>query len=67
MLFRSHIEAGRLQPVFDPDWAIPVQAHFLVYPERHGYRPEVAQFLEWLGTQVGQVPGPAVPKQAGSP
>ncbi len=63
----GHIEAGRLQPVFDPAWAIPVQAHFVVYPERHGYRPEVAQFLEWLGTQVGPVPGPAMPKQAGSP
>lgn len=52
----GHIEAGRLQPVFDPAWAIPVQAHFVVYPERHGYRSEVAQFLEWLRTQVGDPP-----------
>lgn len=48
----GHIEAGRLQPVFDPAWAIPVQAHFVVYPERHGYRSEMAQFLDWLSTQV---------------
>lgn len=49
----GHIEAGELQPVFDPVWAIPVQAHFVVYPERHGYRSEVTQFLEWLGSQAG--------------
>lgn len=49
----GHIEAGKLQPVFDPAWAIPVQAHFVVYPERHGYRSEVTQFLEWLGSQAG--------------
>lgn len=63
----GHIEAGRLQPVFDPAWAIPVQAHFVVYPERHGYRSEVAQFLEWLGTQVDQLSGSAVPIQVGAP
>jgi DNA-binding transcriptional LysR family regulator len=50
----GHIEAGRLQPVFDPAWAIPVQAHFVVYPERHGFRSEVTQFLEWLGTQADE-------------
>lgn len=50
----EHIRAGRLQPVFDPVWAIPVQAHFVVYPERHGYRSEVAQFLEWLSLQTDE-------------
>jgi LysR family glycine cleavage system transcriptional activator len=49
----GHIQAGRLQPVFDPAWAIAVQAHFVVYPERHGYRSEVAQFLDWLRSQAG--------------
>ncbi len=50
----SYIESGRLQPVFDPAWSIPVQAHFVVYPERHGYRSEVAQFLEWLRAQTDE-------------
>jgi DNA-binding transcriptional LysR family regulator len=50
----GHLEAGRLQPVLDPAWAIPVQAHFVVYPERHGFRSEVTQFLEWLGTQADE-------------
>lgn len=50
----SYIESGRLQPVFDPVWSIPVQAHFVVYPERHGYRSEVAQFLEWLRAQTDE-------------
>lgn len=48
----GYIASGKLQPVFDPAWAIPVQAHFVVYPERHGFRSEVVQFLDWLGTQV---------------
>lgn len=48
----GHIEAGRLQPVFDPAWAVEVQAHFLVYPERHGYRSEVIQFLDWLALET---------------
>lgn len=49
----SHIEAGRLRPVFDPAWAVEVQAHFVVYPERHGYRSEVIQFLDWLALETG--------------
>ena len=53
----GYIEAGKLQPVFDPAWAIPVQAHFAVYPERHGYRSEAVQFLEWLGQQADEPAG----------
>ena len=67
-----HIEAGRLVPVFDPKWALPVQAHFVVYPERHAQRPEVIRFLEWLALQTGKTrtgPGKtarARSRQAGS-
>lgn len=52
----GHIEAGRLQPVFDSAWSLAVQAHFVVYPERHGYRSEVGQFLQWLTTQSKELP-----------
>ncbi|MDB5887066.1 MAG: transcriptional regulator, LysR family [Polaromonas sp.] len=48
----GHLESGRLRPVFDPQWAINVQAHFVVFPERHGYRSEVVQFLDWLATET---------------
>ncbi len=48
----DYLSSGRLQPVFDPQWAVAVQAHFVVYPQSHGYRPEVAQFLSWLETQT---------------
>ncbi len=51
---RSYLESGKLQAVFDPLWALPVHAHFVVYPERHGYRSEVAQFLAWLASQVDE-------------
>lgn len=59
----SHLEAGRLAPVFDPKWAMPVQAHFVVYPERHAQRPEVVRFLEWLGRQTAEVRKIDVPKR----
>lgn len=52
VIAQEHIKAGRLRPVFDLAWSIPVQAHFVVYPERHGYRSEVARFLEWLNEQA---------------
>lgn len=55
----SHIQSGRLQPVFDPAWALTVQGHFVVYPERHGYRSEVAQFLQWISEQAGEPASPA--------
>jgi DNA-binding transcriptional LysR family regulator len=48
----DYLSSGRLQPVFDPQWAVSVQAHFVVYPQSHGYRPEVMQFLSWLETQT---------------
>lgn len=43
-----HLHEGRLAPIFDPGWAVPVQGHFLVYPERHARRHEVAAFCAWL-------------------
>jgi LysR family glycine cleavage system transcriptional activator len=53
-----HIAAGRLRPVFHTAWALPVRAHFLVYPERHAHRVEVAQFIAWLREQAA-APQPA--------
>jgi LysR family glycine cleavage system transcriptional activator len=49
---------GLLRPVFDPEWSLPVEAHFLVYPERHARRTEVAQFLAWLREQARAAPAP---------
>ena len=51
----SHIEEGRLAPVFDVTWAVRVQAHFLVYPARHGKRAEVEAFSRWVMGQAGRV------------
>lgn len=48
----DYLSSGRLQPVFDPQQAVAVQAHFVVYPQSHGYRPEVMQFLSWLEVQT---------------
>jgi DNA-binding transcriptional LysR family regulator len=47
-----YLKSGRLVQVFDPAWNIPVQGHFVVYPQRHGFRSEVAQFLEWIRSQA---------------
>ena len=49
---RSYLDSGRLQPVFNPAWSIVVKGHYVVYPERHGYRSEVKQFLDWLDKQA---------------
>jgi LysR family glycine cleavage system transcriptional activator len=48
-----HIEAGRLRPVFHPDGSLSIKAHFMVYPERHAQRTEVAQFVAWVREQAG--------------
>lgn len=50
----SHLAEGRLAPVFDPIWAVSLQAHFLVHPARHGKRPEVESFCSWM---MGQAQG----------
>ena len=47
-----HIAAGRLRTVFHPAWALDVRAHFMVYPERHAHRTEVAHFISWLRQHV---------------
>jgi LysR family glycine cleavage system transcriptional activator len=48
-----HLRKGKLRPVFDPDWFLPVQAHFLVYPARHAQRSEVNSFVDWLRGRAG--------------
>ena len=48
----QHIANGQLLPVFHADWGIPVQAHFMVYPERNAQREEVAQFIAWVRGQA---------------
>ena len=52
-LASRHIEAGRLRPVFHPAWSLPIKAHFMVHPERHAQRTEVAQFVAWMRGQAG--------------
>lgn len=44
----QHLAEGRLAPLFDRTWSLPVQAHFLVYPARHSKRPEVEAFSHWV-------------------
>ena len=58
-LASQHIEAGRLRPVFHPAWSLAIKAHFMVYPERHARRTEVARFVAWVKEQVGGVGDPS--------
>lgn len=44
----SFVSSGRLQPVFEEDMSMEVQAHFMVYPARHASRPEVRSFMAWI-------------------
>jgi DNA-binding transcriptional LysR family regulator len=54
----SHLAEGRLVSLFDPDWAVTVQGHYVVYPARHGKRPEVERFVSWLHAQAEAMPDP---------
>jgi DNA-binding transcriptional LysR family regulator len=47
-LASRHLADGRLKPVLGMDAAIPVKAHFAVYPVQHSARPPVEAFLTWL-------------------
>lgn len=44
----KHLAERKLRPVFAPEQAIKVKAHFAVYPARHAKRPAVEAFLAWL-------------------
>lgn len=50
---QSLIAGGKLQPVFEEQLSLEVQAHFIVYPARHASRPEVRSFVEWLREETG--------------
>ncbi|WP_353655648.1 LysR substrate-binding domain-containing protein [Variovorax gracilis] len=51
-----HLRKGRLRPVFASGEYLPVQAHFLVYPERHAQRPEVMSFVDWVLERAASEP-----------
>jgi LysR family glycine cleavage system transcriptional activator len=53
-----HLQKGRLKPVFASGEYLPVQAHFLVYPERHAQRPEVMSFVNWVLEHATSAPNP---------
>ena len=53
-----HLRKGRLKPVFASGEHLPVQAHFLVYPERHAQRPEVMSFVNWVLEGAAGPPDP---------
>jgi DNA-binding transcriptional LysR family regulator len=48
----SWIRSGHLIPVFDEACAIPVQGHYMVYPQRHAKREQVRAFIDWLRLQA---------------
>ena len=53
-----HLQKNRLKPVFTLGEYLPVQAHFLVYPESHAQRPEVMSFVNWILEHTSRVTDP---------
>jgi len=49
-----HLTERKLRPVFAPEMAIKVKAHFAVYPPRHAKRKPVEAFLTWLHQEASQ-------------
>jgi DNA-binding transcriptional LysR family regulator len=47
-----HLAEGKLRVVFGLDKAVPVKAHFAVYPARHARRAPVEAFLAWLHAEA---------------
>ena len=52
-----HLSEGKLRPVFGPDKAVRIKAHFAVYPVRHAKRPAVEAFLSWLHGEAARSQG----------
>lgn len=52
-----HLAEGKLRPVFGPDQAVRVKAHFAVYPVRHAKRPAVEAFLSWIHGEAARPQG----------
>lgn len=50
----AYLADGRLRAVFGRDKAVPVKAHFAVYPARHARRPPVEAFLAWLHREAAK-------------
>lgn len=46
------LQAGALQPIFKPEWALKINAHHLVLPERHLHKPEVKAFIQWVQKEI---------------
>ncbi|WPB57321.1 LysR substrate-binding domain-containing protein [Xylophilus sp. GOD-11R] len=66
---QRHLAGGRLQPVFDDGEGLPVRGHFLVCPQWHLHKQEVARFVAWVQEEVAAgshapAPAPAVPAPA---
>lgn len=56
-----YITQGLLIPPFDAARSLTIQAHFAVFPARHGKRPEVEAFVTWLHAQAQAMPDPLAP------
>jgi DNA-binding transcriptional LysR family regulator len=50
----GYLAERKLKPVFGPELAIRVKAHFAVYPARHAKRPPVEAFLAWLHREAAK-------------
>jgi len=63
----GHLRDGRLRKVFDERSCLKVQAHFLVCPQRHLQRDEVASFFEWMREHAVEPEAAAASRGATAP
>jgi DNA-binding transcriptional LysR family regulator len=59
---QSHIESGRLVPLFPLRMSTKLEAHFAVYPQRNAERETVKAFLAWMAKQAKPSAKPKVNK-----
>lgn len=54
LLAKKYIQDGDLHPVFSPDFDMPVNAHYIVYPHSHKKFSRVKIFTDWLLSELEQ-------------
>jgi LysR family glycine cleavage system transcriptional activator len=55
LLAQDYINTGKLVPVFDDQYAMPVNSHHLVFPHANEKKEKIRCFLKWLEDELNKV------------
>ncbi|OOF65397.1 LysR family transcriptional regulator [Rodentibacter sp. Ppn85] len=52
LLAEQYLQKGELTPVFDKEFSMPINAHYIVFPHSHKKYSRVKNFVEWLKEEL---------------